>query len=395
MKLYILNKDFDFVGVIDEAESVLWLKKYNDVGECEIYAPFSENLYLMLQRGNYVYRFDDDMLCEITALQITTDAEQGNYIVATGKDICSMLGGRIVRWAFVYSGTVAGFIQKLLTDNVINPAQAQRAIPNFVVDISNFADLPATIEASVNAEDLLLLIIATCKSANYGFRVSLDVEAKQLVFRLYAGKNKATTQSETYVEFSPEFANILATDYKEDGSNYKNVAYVGYKPEADGDTTELLSVFVGATEPQGEDRKEIYVDGTGTSRDITLEELRQIFPSVAKSGTAYYITVDGEQVTVATSEGSGEDEKITVTDYTYLLIIKRLGYETLASQTETREFSGTVDTVDTYEYKTDYDLGDVVLVKNEYGISAEAQITEIMESEDTENGYQCEPKFEY
>jgi hypothetical protein len=51
--------------------------------------------------------------------------------------------------------------------------------------------------------------------------------------------------------------------------------------------------------------------------------------------------------------------------------------------------------VDTYEYKTDYDLGDVVKIINEYGIEAEARVTEVMESEDNENGYTIEPKYEY
>ena len=78
-----------------------------------------------------------------------------------------------------------------------------------------------------------------------------------------------------------------------------------------------------------------------------------------------------------------------------MILIKLLGQSTLADRTKTQEFSGNVDTINTYRYKSDYDLGDFVKVINDYGISARAQITEVMESEDNENGYQIEPKYKY
>ena len=76
-------------------------------------------------------------------------------------------------------------------------------------------------------------------------------------------------------------------------------------------------------------------------------------------------------------------------------MIRAIGENTLAEQVRTQSFEGDVDTIDTYEYKTDYDLGDIVKVKNEYEIEAEAQITEVMESDDAESGYAIEPKYEY
>ena len=393
MRLYILDKNYQIIGLVDESESVLWNKKYNDIGECEIYIPCQETYLALLEIGNYVYRYDDDMFCKIQSVEIQTNVEQGDYIVATATDICSILAGRIVRWQIVYSGTVAGFIQKAITDSVINPEQAQRKIPNFEFDSSNFSELTETINVSAFTEDLLQLVLTTCKTYNYGFRLSYNIDSQKLVFRLYKGKNKATPESEQYVEFSPTFSNILSSNYKEDIGNYKNVVYVGYKNTAE--ETHLLSLYNGDNEPQGEERRELYVDGTGTSRSITFEELQQLFPSVTKSETTYYITEDGEQVAVATSEGEGEDERITVTDYTYLLLIRAVGQNALAERTRTQEFSGDVDTLDSYEYKVDYDNGDFVKVKNEYGIEAIAQITEILEAEDNENGYTVEPKFEY
>ena len=114
MELYILNKSLEVEGMIDDAESVLWDKKYNDIGECEIYSPYSDELRELLKKGNYIFRYDDDMACIIEDVEITTDAEDGDYIIATAKDACTILSGRIVRWPFVYSGKVSDFIGKLL-----------------------------------------------------------------------------------------------------------------------------------------------------------------------------------------------------------------------------------------------------------------------------------------
>lgn len=422
MQIYVLNTEYEIVGMVDEYESVLWQKKYNDAGEAEIYLPASAEMILLLQKGYYLYRFDDDMFCEIEKVKIETDVENGDYLIATAADICKRLSGRIVRGQVnsagvtppvVYSGNVAEFIKKLIMDNVINPPestdptrdQTSRKIGNLIFDDSNFAELTDTIETSVIAEDLLQLIISTCKTYNYGFRVSYNINTQKLVFRLYNGKNKATTQSDEYVEFSPAFANILSSEFEIDASAYKNVAYVGYKTT--DEEFALLSLFNGDTEPQGEKRKEIYVDGTGTSRSIAIDELQAIFNYNVKrnptSGgeTGYYYVINGvAEEKVATFEAStnseGEyEEKITLTDYTYLLLIRAIGKNALAENVETQSFNGEVDTIDTYEYKTDYDLGDTVKVINEYGVEAEAQITEIMESDDTDNGYAVEPQFEY
>lgn len=389
MQVYILDPDYKMLGLIDEAESILWNPKYNDVGECEIYIPCTEEYISMLRRGNYVYRFDDDMFCKIEKLQIQTDVENGDYIIATAKDICNILAGRIVRWQIVFSGTFGQFIQKVLNDNVINPEQSQRAITHFEFDSSNLAEFSEKIEVSAFTDDLLQLILTACKTYSVGFRVSFNIETSKLVFRLYRGKNKASLTSDEYIEFSPAFANILTSNYTEDDATYKNVVYVGYKG-AD-EQTHLLSLHKGSEEPQGEGRREIYVDGTGTSRDITYEELKQMFPDVVKNANGYY----SGDMQVATSEGTGEDEKITVTDYTYLLLIRAVGENALVESAMTQSFEGDVDTVDSYEYKVDYNLGDIVKVINEYGIEAEARITEVMESDDADNGFSVEPKFEY
>lgn len=415
MELYILSPKYEVVGMIDEAESVLWRKMYNDAGQSEIYVPCSAEMFSLLSRGNYVYRYDDDMFCKIETPEIETDVENGDYIISTANDIGKViLSGRIVRWNIVYSGTVLGFLEKVVTDNVINPTQAQRKIANFELykmSAAERAEFKERINVSAFTDDLYELIKTTCKTYGYGFRVFYSMDTQKLVFRVFKGKNKASVSGSEYIEFSPTYANILTSHYKEDESNYKNVAYVSYK--ATDESIHLLSVYDGMDdglpEPTGEARKEKYVDATGTSRDITLEELELMFENVTK--TTETVTEEGKQkyssvyysngVAVATSlqdvptDDKATEEKITVTDYTYLLLIRSAGNNALEQHRRTQEFTGEVDTIDTYEYKRDYNIGDIVKVKNKYGISVDARISEIMESDDNENGYVVEPVFEY
>lgn len=388
MQVYILDPDYELLGMIDEAESVVWHKKYNDVGEAEIYAPCSEMYIDLLLNGKYLYRNDDDMFCKIETPEITTDAEAGDYITATAADICKILSGRIVWDNFTYSGTVGGFIKKLLIENVINSTQPKRNIPNFTIAESSLDSITDEITYTTKSDDILQLIISTCKTVNCGFRVSYNMNARQLVFRLYRGKNKATIQSDEYVEFSPQFANILSSHFKADESNHKTFAVVGAK---DSDESIMYITVPDVDEPQGEERKEIYIDATSTSRDISVDELLQMFPSAVLSGTTYSVTISGVPLDIATVNG----DKVTVTDFAFQKMIETIGYNALAERVRTQELTGEVDTIDTYDYKTDYDLGDVVKVINDYGIEAEAQITEVWETDDTENGYIVEPKFEY
>ncbi len=57
-------------------------------------------------------------------------------------------------------------------------------------------------------------------------------------------------------------------------------------------------------------------------------------------------------------------------------------------------FDGEVEPNYSYRYGVDYGLGDRVQVSNAYGITSSAQITEVIETFDT-NGYSVMPKFEY
>lgn len=358
MEIYILNSLYERIGMIDSADSVLWMRRYNDIGEAEIYIECNAEYVELLKKGHYLYRNNKDMLCKIGSVEITTSVEEGDYLIATAKDMTNILSGRVVVTPFVFSGNVCDFIKKVLTDNVISPSVAKRKIPNFVIDDSNFSELIAEIDISVANDDVANLIIATCKSANYGFKVAYDVEEGLFTFSLYNGKNKASAMGDEYIEFSPEFANIVTSSYKEDESTYKNVIYISYKDESEN--VQMLTMFRDGVEPKAEDRREMFLDATGQSREVTEGETKR-----------------------------------TLTNDEFMDVLRTMGEQAFIENDKTQSFTGEVDTIDSYEFKVDYDLGDIVNVKDDYGNQGNARITETIESYDAEKGYQVEPKFEF
>lgn len=88
----------------------------------------------------------------------------------------------------------------------------------------------------------------------------------------------------------------------------------------------------------------------------------------------------------------GDVTEATLTHSVYDEILSSKGKEAIILPT--KSFEGNIVPSYTFTYKKDYFLGDIVTVKNEYGISEEARIIEIREVYD-ENGYSLEPIYEY
>lgn len=336
MDINVLNTNFERIAIIDYYKSLMWCKRYNDVGALDIEIEASEEVLNIFQKDYYITRSDDDYVYRIEALELTTDIEQGDYLIVGAYDCSKILGQRIIWDTVIFNGTMENYIRNLITKNVISPTIESRKISNFALgELHNYTE---TIEQQTTYDNLLEKIIAVCKSYNYGFKVTLANNV--FSFDLYKGENRG-------VRFSPEYENISNTSYKADYSEYKNCALVG----GDGEGQDRKLAQVGTTE--GLNRYEIFVDAKSIS-----------------------------------SNEKGYDE------VAYYNALKAQGEEKIAETEVNAEFNGEIDWLNTYKYKEDYNLGDIVTIDNGYGIVIQARITEIVETWDSE-GYALEPKFEY
>ena len=344
MEFNILDKNRQWIGVVDQYKSAIWTPRYWDAGDFEIYAEATESNLSILQEDYYVTRQDDSMACIIQKVNIVTDEEGGKYLIVTGESLQSVLKRRIVWQQTTLRGTVEKCVRKLIDENIINPTIPERKIPGFVLgDEKGFTE---TVEMQVTGDNLFDVISSICQSYGYGFTVTLN-DSGEMVFNLYKGEDRSYSQDvNPYVVFSPDFDNVKSVDYVSDKTDYKNVALVA----GEGEGTYRKTATVGTA--SGLDRYEMYVD----ARDI-----------------------------------STNDEEISLEDYNKLLAER--GNENLAAAIVQKSFEGEVEASVNYTYKEDYFLGDIIQIENEFGIKAAPRIVEIIECMD-ENGYSMTPTFD-
>lgn len=349
MDIYVYNPELERVGLIDIYQSLIWTKRYYQAGDFELYVPASSELLETLQKDNMLVREDDDTIMIVEKIEITTDVETGNYIIASGRSIESYLERRIVRYQTNIDDTLENGIRQLIDENAINPKDTFRIIPNLMLgEVQGFTD---TLKMQITYDNLYDVIVSLCQSYGYGFKIFL--ENGNLVFNLYKGVDHSYSQdTNPYVVFSPEFDNLINSQYITDKQDYKNYAYV-------------------------------FGEGEGSSRSLRAVSKRAGY--VPKNLELYELYVDAKDL----STNNGE---ITTQEYGEMLYTR--GIEKLSECKITTAFEGEVNSNLSYQYKKDYNLGDIVQVTNEYGITTKARITEIIESE-SDSGTELVPTFEY
>lgn len=354
MDVYVMDRNFKIQGVCDNYKSIIWTPRYYAAGDFELYLPATDANISLLKEDYYVVRdkdisqsgsvltFKNVMIIE--KIQVTTDIESGNYLIVTGRCLKSILTRRIVWQQTTLSGKLEIALRKIVSENAISPSIAARKISQLQLgQLKNYTEV---IDKQVTGDTLYDFICEVCMT--YGIGWDIYIKGNAFYFELYKGENRSYKQSiNPYVVFSPDFDNLLTTDYQFDKTNYKNVALV-------------------AGEGEGLDRKTVSV---GDSTDLDRYELY-----------------------VDSRNSSSNDGEITVAEYNNIL--SEEGKETLKEDANsiTENIEGQIETSSNYRFGEDYFLGDIVEVINEYGIETTPRITEVIESED-DTGTSTIPTF--
>lgn len=340
------NGAFIRSAVIDNAKSVIWIKRFNGIGQFEIYIRATDELLKFFTNDDVlITRDNDDDSAMITeTVKLTTDPENGDYLTISGKSAESIIGRRIIPKQSNYSGTTENVIRQMMNDNIINPVDPWRKMD--FISLGTAHGWTESIDKQVTGKNLLETISDLCVSENYGFE--LVFSNGTFTFELFKGVDRTFDQTANqYVIFSPTFENLGNTEYSRDTTTYYNSVFVG----GQGEGSNRYIVEADNEEKTGLFLREKWIDSRNTSRT----------------------TDDGE---------------LTVEAYRDLLI--QQGKEELEIAKEKTTFGGEILNTNTYIYGVDYNLGDVVQIVNEYGITGTATITEIDEIED-ENGYKIYP----
>lgn len=359
-EIYVRDKNLNKIGLIENAESIIWTNRYFECGDFEIYAPASKKTLNLCKIGRFLTHNDSNVPMIIEEYKITTDLDGIDYITISGRCATAILARRVI------FGTTAKRpeeyaslrIRELITHNAIMPTEIYG---NSVrrIDKLKFSEsllYPDEIEyesGEYEGQNLYKAVTDICKQNGFGIKVQLEfpqgttnIEKENTGFLnvvLYNGLDQSKDQDEfEAVVFSPSHGNLAESEYGVSWTNYANSPIAFAKTGAHAGT---VSSFGQAS---GLDRYEISVD-------------------------------------VSDIDASNVDS-----EYEYTAMSRTRAYELISNYKQNVAFDGKVVFSESYTYKIDYDLGDIVTMENEYGATETLRVVEVIESLDS-NGYVITP----
>lgn len=348
MDIYVLDEKAEILDIVDVFQSVIWTVQYYSQGDFELIVPATKKNIDLMQKDRLLCR-DKDITKDtfknvmvIEDIKIESDWEEGDKLTVSGKSLKSIVGRRVVWKQTNLTGNLEAGIRYVLNENVIDPEEESRKIAN--VELDEVAGITDTIDAQLLGDNIAEWIESICSTHEIGW--DMYVRSKKYIFRLYKGTDRTYNQTEVpAVVFSDEYDNLLESIYTYERGDYKNAALIG----GEGEGVNQRTTTIG--EATGLQRYETYIDGS----------------SVSSNGAI-------------------------ITEEQYNKLLQDYGKEQLNEVSDTESFEGNVVSDGNYKLNQDYFLGDLVQVKNEFGIEATPRIIEIIESED-EKGTAIVPKF--
>lgn len=348
-KLDTDNNTFSHECDIDYSTSIIWIQRFQGYGEFELYVRATPYLIDLFRNEIFLIRPDSEYGMYVESVMLTTSAEDGDYITVTGRTADIMMLWRVVT---LKSYTAASITAESIIRDILHTELVQEGT---IFTSDNYIQF-LTLEESHEWDDktsrqftgktVYSIVQDLCKAFDYGFKFVWN--GAGFTIKLYKGTDRSYNQStNSYVIFSPEFDNLTSSEYIKDKSNYYNTAIVA----GQGEGYDRTIVNVTTDDNTGFKRRTIWVDARSSSK----------------------------------TQSGGE-----LTDNQYRKQLKNEGVNALAEHIELESFSGEVFTSGSFQYGTDYKLGDKVAVKNAYGVTGNATVTEITEVED-ESGYKLVP----
>ena len=343
MDILVCNTKFRPLAIIDAYESFIWTDRYDKYGDFELYMTISGEFPDYIKQDYYLINNESEHVMIIEKIEIKTDPEEGTHVTITGRSLESILDRRIVWGRKSIDGSLQNGIKTLLTENIISPSNSTRRIGNFIFEASTDSAITGlTIDAQYTGDNLYDVITKICSERGIGFKITLN-DSNQFVFKLYSGVDRSYNQTTyPYVVFSPNFDNILNSNYIESKSALKNITLVA----GEGEGSERKFETVGDTSVAGLNRRELFTDARDISSDL------------------------------------GDGRVLSASEYSAKL--NQRGNEKLSENAEVSSFEGEAETTTMFRYGEHFFMGDIVQVANEYGHETPARVIELVQSVDVE-----------
>ena len=334
MNLYVFDKQFNMLGLLDQFTSLIWRREYQKIGTFEFHG-FVDDSFHLLQKGHILMKDDSpEEAMEIDTIELSEDGSE--TLVVKGFAINKMLDLRLVWGVQEKEGTVEEVMKDYVNRNCIEPANPARIIPNLVLSENKGYEIPAS--ESNSYVELASFMEELAVKYDIGWRMLFDHIGQRYVFDVYKGRDLSINQTANpQAIFSMEYENVINQFYTDSDTSYKTMAVIG----GQGEDSDQFFAYLNDT-LTGFDRREVYVDG----KEVPMED-----------ETGYILT-----------------------DELYAKGLEERGKLELAERNTIRTFESDVSANSNLTYREDYDLGDIVTVENRrWGIAMSAPITTVEE----------------
>lgn len=411
LNVYIFDSSITPLGVIDVVTGLTWEEKFADAGNFELWCPLTNTNVELLQEDNLVW-IGGESAGVIEYKELSTDDSGIQTIHIQGRLAESYLDYRTIYPTVSVSGKTSNTLRVLVNNNLINPEDSDRKIPNIelATDQEEFGE---SASYQKTGDSVLTESSRLCDANNLGFRLQFLPREYKFVFRVYEGTDRTLDQTEVNpVLFSSELDDILESNYSHNKSELRNLAYVAGEDSGENRKVQPVGSVSGLS------RRELYVDARDIQSEVSWNCVTVTKTEILEAGTnKVRITTTktltnpdtGETKTSTSSEVKFDEyategtvtqestEMVPMADSAYYALLSERGKTSLEDYKDIEAFSATLRTfgVTGYEYGVDFFLGDKVTVYDaRLRVRINAVVTSVMTTYD-EDGERLDIVFGY
>jgi hypothetical protein len=384
MEISVHDTSLNRIGIVDQYESLVWTRRYSSAGEFALLAPFTLHNAALLQVGNIIRKPGDAEAGQITYQYLHKDLQGKEVIEVKGAFVTAWLGQRVINGQIETADRPELIIDRIVNENAANPTDAPRKLP-ILKPAPPFNTGQAVEYVSGEFANVLGAVEELAAAFETGINITADAVAKTYTFNQYRGIDRSIEQSVVpRVVFSNDFDNVKEQTYEYSNDNYRTTIYVVGEslprpewPPFQSDTgatgeipyTTLLQRYNAAMVEYQANQPPGFIIGAGA--ELARRELSVLVTDIKRPvrpdiNDPYYNT----SMTVYSQE---------LTRWNAAMVAR--GVTELADCIEAESFESTIDPLNTFVYKEDFDIGDIVTCVNKrWNIQLNARITEATET---------------
>ena len=340
MELYVLDASFARSQVFDVFESLIWTERFQKEGDFELNLAATPAAKSAFVAGAKLALNESYRVMEVETIENGVSADGEMTLKVTGRSIEKILYDRVARGAltstttepyWALTGTPGAIMRKIFHDicvtGTLDPLdKISNVVEGNLLPAGTISETTTTITIQLEPMTVGDALVQLAQQYDLGFRLLRNGELNQLYFDVYTGSDRTTSQSALpAVVFSPDLDNLQDTNALTSSALYKNCAYVispaGYRV-----------VYPDFVDP--------------TAKDFERRVLLVKADDITTPGAAANAAMD------------------------------QRGREELSKNRMVSAFDGEISQYAAYKYGVDYQLGDLVELRNTDGSTNNMRITE-------------------